>query len=55
MMEPEDPSMKGAVQAMRDSGVEVQAVFNRLPFLYIVLFQKMHFLQIACPYSCHGS
>lgn len=23
MMEPEDPSMKGAVQALRDSGVEV--------------------------------
>lgn len=24
MMEPEDPSMKGAIQALRDSGVEVQ-------------------------------
>ena len=29
MMEPEDPAMKGAVQALRDSGVEVWTnVFN---------------------------
>lgn len=38
-MEPEDPAMKGAVQALRDSGVEVQlwtALFNSFPFLYIL-------------------
>ena len=29
MMEPEDPAMKGAVQALKDSGVEVWTnVFN---------------------------
>ena len=56
MMEPEDPIMKGAVQAMRDSGVEVYAVFNRLPF-FSTLFcsRKCTLYRLACPYSCHGS
>lgn len=30
MMEPEDPSMKGAVQALRDSGVEVNCQIDSL-------------------------
>ena len=44
MMEPEDPSMKGAVQALRDSGVEVElsnTLFNLFPFFLYTLFQKI--------------
>lgn len=44
MMEPEDPSMKGAVQALRDSGVEVElsnTLFNLFLFFLYTLFQKI--------------
>ena len=43
MMEPEDPSMKGAVQALRDSGVEVE-LLSLIYFLFSIhcLFQKIY-------------
>lgn len=34
MMEPEDPPMKGAVQALRDSGVEVCNLIGSFKFLF---------------------
>ena len=35
MMEPEDPAMKGAVQALRDSGVEVLMILCFAPLLLV--------------------